>query len=260
MHTYPRFPKDARKIFHPLIEQYRLAVKSDPSGIALRNQRYVLYFSPSPGALSAVIHDLQNGAVIGLEEHLKVSKEEVFELGDRRDFQSIQQHLRWELERYKRMLEAKGEALLQGKAILLRMPALSRKADFIDKLAWICLQDGKILSTRSRGKEVWYIPGGKREAGESDLEALTREIREELRVELIPATLKRHGVFEAQADGHPAGTMVRMTCYLADYDGELKAAAEIESIRFLTYADKPISSPVDQLILADLLALGWLRY
>ena len=38
----------------------------------------------------------------------------------------------------------------------------------IDKIAWIRLEDGKILSTRSRGKDVYYIPGGKREPGETD--------------------------------------------------------------------------------------------
>ena len=50
----------------------------------------------------------------------------------------------------------------------------------IDKIAWIELADGKILSTRSRGKDVYYLPGGKREPGESDIDALVRELREEL--------------------------------------------------------------------------------
>lgn len=30
----------------------------------------------------------------------------------------------------------------------------------IDKIAWIHIDHGKILSTRSRGKDVYYIPGG----------------------------------------------------------------------------------------------------
>ena len=48
------------------------------------------------------------------------------------------------------------------------MPAI------IDKLAWIYIQDKRILSTRSKGKDTYYIPGGKREAGETDHEALLR--------------------------------------------------------------------------------------
>ena len=35
----------------------------------------------------------------------------------------------------------------------------------IDKIAWIRLEDGAILSSRSRGKDVYYLPGGKREPG-----------------------------------------------------------------------------------------------
>lgn len=56
--------------------------------------------------------------------------------------------------------------------------------DYIDKLAFIYLQDRKLLVTLSRGKDVWYIPGGKREAGETDEQALTREVKEELDVDL----------------------------------------------------------------------------
>ena len=47
----------------------------------------------------------------------------------------------------------------------------------IDKVAWIRLADGKILSTRSRGKDVYYLPRGKREPGETDVQTLVREIR-----------------------------------------------------------------------------------
>ena len=57
--------------------------------------------------------------------------------------------------------------------------------DFIDKLAWIYIRDRRILSTRSKGKNAWYIPGGKKEQGETDKQALVREIKEELTLILI---------------------------------------------------------------------------
>jgi 8-oxo-dGTP diphosphatase len=118
----------------------------------------------------------------------------------------------------------------------------------IDKVAWLHLRDGRVLSTRSRGKDVYYLPGGKREAGESDEQCLRREIREELAVTLLPDTLRRIGVFEAQAHGHPAGTVIRMPCYAAEYDGSLAASAEIEEFVWLTYADRERSAPVDRII------------
>jgi 8-oxo-dGTP diphosphatase len=118
----------------------------------------------------------------------------------------------------------------------------------IDKVAWIHLDSGRILSTRSRGKDTFYLPGGKREPGESDVQCLIREISEELAVELKAGTLRPVGVFEAQAHGHPAGTIIRMSCYAAQYEGELEASAEIEEFVWLTYADRSRSAPVDQII------------
>lgn len=52
--------------------------------------------------------------------------------------------------------------------------------EVIDKIAWIHTKDGKILSTLSKGKSTYYIPGGKREGDETDLETLVREVKEEL--------------------------------------------------------------------------------
>jgi 8-oxo-dGTP pyrophosphatase MutT (NUDIX family) len=71
----------------------------------------------------------------------------------------------------------------------------------IDKIAFIEIQQGKILSTKSKGKTKYYIPGGKRESGESDEQTLIREIAEELSVTIIPNTAEYIGTFSAQSDG-----------------------------------------------------------
>ncbi|MGS0730286.1 NUDIX hydrolase, partial [Shewanella sp. 0m-11] len=72
------------------------------------------------------------------------------------------------------------------------------------------------------------MPGGKREAGESDEQALVREIKEELSVELKPSTIEYMNTFTAQADGKAEGVSVKLTCYFADFSGELQPDAEIE--------------------------------
>lgn len=92
---------------------------------------------------------------------------------------------------------------------------------FIDKVAWVHTEGGRVLSTRSRGKSVY--------------------------------TLRKLGVFEAQAHGNPAGVAIKMACYDAQYSGELKASAEVEEFVWLTYADRDRVAPVDQII------FDWLR-
>ena len=129
--------------------------------------------------------------------------------------------------------------------------------NYIDKVAWVHVEHGRVLSTRSRGKDVYYLPGGKREPGESDEACLRREIHEELAVEIQSATLRKLGVFEAQAHGKPLP--IKMACYDADYAGVLCASAEVEEFVWLTYADRDRCAPVDQLIFDWLRARGELR-
>ncbi|MGY0216149.1 NUDIX hydrolase [Endozoicomonadaceae bacterium StTr2] len=122
----------------------------------------------------------------------------------------------------------------------------------IDKLAWLNIQHHRVLAVRSRGKELYYIPGGKREAGETDEQALTREIREELSVDLQQDTLHYYDTFRAQADGKPMGTEVKITCYKAEHTGELATDSEIDEMRWLSYSDRDKCSLVVQIILDQL--------
>jgi 8-oxo-dGTP diphosphatase len=118
----------------------------------------------------------------------------------------------------------------------------------IDKIAYIKTENGKVLSTRSKGKNAFYFPGGKRENNESDQETLIREIAEELTVVIIPDSIQYIGTFWAQADGHATGVMVKMTCYSADYTGQIEASSEIAEVRWLNYSDIDIVSAVDKKI------------
>ena len=129
----------------------------------------------------------------------------------------------------------------------------------IDTVAWVCVENGRILCARPRGKDVFYVPGGKREPGESDVEALLREITEELTVTLVHATIQHAGTYEAHQPGGPSdGALVRMSCYTGGYSGTLAPSSEIDELAWFTYADHPRVPPVDQMLFDDLKATGQL--
>ena len=130
----------------------------------------------------------------------------------------------------------------------------------IDKIAFIYLKDGNILSTLSKGKDTYYIPGGKRELDETDEETLIRECKEELSINIKRDTIKYYGTFEAQAHGKAEGILVKMTCYTAEFDGELKPDSEIQEIKWLNYSNLDVKiSPVDTIIFKDLYDKGLIK-
>lgn len=118
----------------------------------------------------------------------------------------------------------------------------------IDKVALICIRDNKMLCVRSKGKELFYIPGGKREPGETDEQTLLREIKEELNVELNPQSLVFIKLFEAPADKQFPGAIVRMHCYKGRFNGDLKARSEIEEMQWLSYEERYRLSLAGQMV------------
>lgn len=128
--------------------------------------------------------------------------------------------------------------------------------EIIDKIAWIHTKDGKILSTLSKGKSTYYIPGGKREGNETDLETLVREVKEELDVDVVLDTVEYLGVYKAQSDGAAEGVKIIMTSYTGDYIGELKAKSEIDRFEWHTMSDIKKVSAVDKIIYLDLFNKG----
>ncbi|MFF7635075.1 NUDIX domain-containing protein [Kitasatospora sp. NPDC008050] len=126
----------------------------------------------------------------------------------------------------------------------------------IEKVAWLRLHDGRLLATRTHGRDLFYLPGGKPEPGETHEQALVREIAEELGVALDAATLTHVLTVEAPADGKPAGTLVRTFCFTADGTGDPAPCGEIAEIAHLTHGDHPRASPAVRQVLDRLAATG----
>ena len=116
-------------------------------------------------------------------------------------------------------------------------------------VAGVIVKDGKILMCRSRANKHYYLPGGKLEVGELEEDAIMRECKEEISIDLIPSTIKKIDCFEAEAYGFAEPRIVVMNCYSFDYNGEIKASAEIEDIFWAGLDDMDKLAPAAQLLL-----------
>jgi len=96
--------------------------------------------------------------------------------------------------------------------------------------AIITNSDGQMLVVRKRNSHAFIQPGGKINPGETPLEALKRELHEELRCK--PIRTQFRGDFSAPALNEP-GHIVQAAIYHVDIDGPVTPAAEIEQIAWI---------------------------
>jgi uncharacterized protein (TIGR00730 family) len=120
----------------------------------------------------------------------------------------------------------------------------------LTSVGWICLREGQVLAVRSHGRDRFYLPGGKVEAGETLEQALVREVREELSLELT----QPRAAFSVQALAHglPEPTELTMHCFYAEYIGEPRAAGEIAELCWIDLDDTVKAAPAVQEVLRQL--------
>jgi uncharacterized protein (TIGR00730 family) len=126
----------------------------------------------------------------------------------------------------------------------------------VDALGWVRIENRRLLTVRTSGKDSFYLPSGMREPGESDLDALLREVREEVSVRLLPDTLVSVGTFRAPAHDYPPGTSVDVVCYMADFEGEISPAAEIGEMAWLGPEDVERCAPAVRMVIGELRERG----
>ena len=97
---------------------------------------------------------------------------------------------------------------------------------------------GRVLLVRKRGTAAFMQPGGKRDPGEDDIAALSREIAEELGCGLVHDSVQPLGEFDAIAANEP-GFWVRACLYGIDVTGDIAPSQEIDEAIWID----PVSPP-----------------
>ncbi|MGY5854799.1 MAG: NUDIX domain-containing protein [Candidatus Thorarchaeota archaeon] len=102
----------------------------------------------------------------------------------------------------------------------------------IPVVAAIVLMDGKVVVVSSRTKDLWGLPGGFVEAGESLEEVVTREVLEETGIQIrVKDFLKSYAMRKKETD------MVFSVFIAEGYGGEPKAADDVDEVLILTPED-----------------------
>ncbi|MEV5988547.1 NUDIX domain-containing protein [Streptomyces sp. NPDC052051] len=117
------------------------------------------------------------------------------------------------------------------------VPAGLDGAEPLVVVAAAIVQEGRLLVvSKKAAPEVFYLPGGKPEAGEEPLRALARELDEELGVR----PLEPRFLAEVEAVAALEGVPMRMTVFEASIDEEPRPAAELARMRWITGAEADV--------------------
>ena len=99
-------------------------------------------------------------------------------------------------------------------------------------------ENGRVLLVRKRGTETFMQPGAKRDPGEDDVAALTRELDEELGCRVIRNSIAPLGTFECVA-ANERDRRLHAAVYAVNVAGDIAARAEIDEIVWIDPSSPP---------------------
>jgi len=98
----------------------------------------------------------------------------------------------------------------------------------------LVIENRKLLLAYSKNKKCFYLPGGKIDKSETAIQALCREIEEELNLSLHENELSYYTHITAPAYGENNGVIMEQDCFLLNKPVEPIASAEIGELKYFS--------------------------
>lgn len=110
----------------------------------------------------------------------------------------------------------------------------------------IVTKNNQLLLAYSNNKNAWYLPGGKVDKGETSKEALIREVREELNIDLQPDKIENYKHISAPAYGESPELIMEQDTFRYDLTEKIQPSHEIAAVKFFDlemYKQEPAQVP-----------------
>lgn len=96
----------------------------------------------------------------------------------------------------------------------------------------IVTKNNQLLLAYSNNKNAWYLPGGKIDKGETSREALIREIREELNIDLQPDKIENYKHISAPAYGENPELIMEQDTFRYNLTEKIQPSHEIVAVKY----------------------------
>ena len=128
--------------------------------------------------------------------------------------------------------------------------------EVLDQATWLRTKSETLLTSLPSKGELLYITSDIVDEEDNAHEVLSRDVHEELRLELLLDEIEYSSSYEAVSQIDEKGVLLKMTYYLGDYTGGQNLESSLSRDEWSALSDIRKVAAVDKLVYLSLFAKG----